>query len=945
MVLKSTQTLRLPKRRRDRQRSVTSMTTTSSSTTKNTNTGDHVFNTNTSNYAACSSPSSAHIGENTVYPQMPCVQLPVNSCSSPYSPSVMISDVNVSQHIGAKGFSTNDICQPVSTAPNIPFYIVQKGACAPAETQDANARLLNQNFYVIPDFTRTAESQKPSSSELKSSCIHSDSIQLRSSKELPISQSEAYRNYNHQMAVDMTTNTLHNQMSHPSSSVLDSSNQMNQMGSPVWSSVDPIGTQMAFSTASLPSSAMMVAALQTSSNYRKRTLESFNTAQVFHSSTSGSSTICHSQTDPKCPTDSNMIPILPNACSPFLISTTASASTNSSTAIQQLLNPINMARLIAFNQNMQSNTQCQKSFPLDHLHQSTLATGCLASSFQHTAPVSSGKYSRHSLQTAHSGSASTSKSIVYMRNHSSPSEWSNFKTTATHSGHRSPHGDGINHRIAQLQQASTDRSLQLIILQDINQILLMDFEENLTNLDVNGLVNCVLEILESQEEHLVELKNLSCNVLTHMMDVLPRTSDAIVPALPILLTTMSSSFVGDILERIINLLEQISRRHGKEVLKSGGVSTVLGFYDFVTSTQHRTILTMVHNCFANLQPADYDLISNCLPTLAEHLKESEPRCIERVCSCFVRLISAYRFEPNLLKCIVSSCNLLTNLQSLLTLTPSVLSSIHEVIEILATLCASCPDLAVDLIRQNISNTIYTILLGVNPETETNWFTLTTCFKGLTVANLVPNPSINKRLRARSHSGEPFKTSSSTLSGSTHSSSNKHYGVGSMYSSDILQSTSLPFGWQSLMITSSPLLNPTVPNTPNLSINQRSPDDVQAIVYLISELLPPISIQSKSSTLYLNTPQRSSDLIASDVHFGSGVNLNSMFSRSDSGLCTPEQLTAGTVFFPDTSNFQVQSSKIKILEVHHPFHLIHQVPYYRVHLILSTYPKVVVLSLR
>lgn len=73
---------------------------------------------------------------------------------------------------------------------------------------------------------------------------------------------------------------------------------------------------------------------------------------------------------------------------------------------------------------------------------------------------------------------------------------------------------------------------------------------------------------------------------------------------------------------------------------------------------------MVYNCFINLQPADYDLISNCLPTLAEHLKESEPRCVERVCSCFVRLISAYRFEPNLLKCIVNSCNLLTNLQSL-----------------------------------------------------------------------------------------------------------------------------------------------------------------------------------------------------------------------------------------------------------------------------------------
>ncbi|RTG87640.1 E3 ubiquitin-protein ligase TRIP12, partial [Schistosoma bovis] len=891
--------------RRDRQRSVTSMTVTSSSTIKNTNTGDNVFSTNTSNYPIHSSLSAAHCtGEKTLHSQIPYVQLPADSCPPHCSQGVMISnDVVVSEHVGTMGFPSTDLHQSVNPESNVPFYVVQKSACAPNETQDPNPRLLNQHYYIVPDLSRSTESNKTSSSEFKSSCIYSNTIQLRSSKDVTVTKQENNRNFSH-IPIDLTTNTLHNQIPMP----LDSSSQPVQLGLPVWSSVDQLESQTAFTTSS--SSVMMASSLQNSSNYRKRTLEPFTPAQSFYPPTTDSSTTYRIQTDPKYSTDSNIIPMLPNSCSPFLVSPGTSAAANHPNAIQQLLNPISVARLIALNQTMHSNTHYQKSSQSEHL-QSALSTTCLTSSFHPTVSGSSGKYSRYSPHTTHSGSASTSKSVVYTRNHSNTSEWSNPKTSATHSGYRSPHSDGINHRIAQLQQASTDRSMQLIILQDINQILLMDFEENLANLDVNSLVNCVLQILESQEEHLVELKNLSCNVLTHMMDVLPRSSDFIVPALPILLTTMSSSFVGDILERIINLLEQISRRHGKEVLKSGGVSTVLGFYDFVTSAQHRTILTMVYNCFINLQPADYDLISNCLPTLAEHLKESEPRCVERVCSCFVRLISAYRFEPNLLKCIVNSCNLLTNLQSLLTLTPSILSSINDVIQILATLCSSCPDLAVDLIKQNISNTIYSLLLGVNPEIETDWATLTSCFNGLTLASLVPNQSTTKRLRARSHSGESFKPSSSTLSGSTHSS-NKQFDVGTICSPPGLlqQCNNLPFGWQSLMITNSAFLNSSLSNSTSLSINQRSPDDVHSIVYLISELLPPISNQFKFSTLYSNASQKSNDSTVSNVHFGSGVNLNSMFSTSDSGLCTPEQLTTGTVFFAETNNLQVQSSKIK-----------------------------------
>ncbi len=108
----------------------------------------------------------------------------------------------------------------------------------------------------------------------------------------------------------------------------------------------------------------------------------------------------------------------------------------------------------------------------------------------------------------------------------------------------------------------------------------MGSEEALAGISVRNLVSCILELLDAdassdhagEEAVIFELKNLSCNVLSHLMDVVPKAADAVVLAVPLLISTMSCSFVGDILERVINVLEQVSRRHGRQVLVYGGVT-------------------------------------------------------------------------------------------------------------------------------------------------------------------------------------------------------------------------------------------------------------------------------------------------------------------------------------------------------------------------------------
>uniref|UniRef100_A0A5K3F2R3 E3 ubiquitin-protein ligase n=1 Tax=Mesocestoides corti TaxID=53468 RepID=A0A5K3F2R3_MESCO len=296
-----------------------------------------------------------------------------------------------------------------------------------------------------------------------------------------------------------------------------------------------------------------------------------------------------------------------------------------------------------------------------------------------------------------------------------------------HHGQGQQQGSGINYRTLQLQQSFGDVSSQLVILQEINQALLMGSEESLVGLAVHNLVSVIVDLLGAEkslaslpDEEVIELKNLICNILAHLMDVMPKAADAVVMAIPLLLSTMSSSFVGDILERIINVLEQVSRRHGRQVLLYGGVATVMGYYDFVTVAQHRTILSMVANCFADVRREDFSThIASCLPSLCDRLaceapgSSTEPRCVERVCLCFARLIEAYKWEPEILRQI-ASFGLCQHLKQLIAASPPIVSNMQDIACMLATLCTYCPDLAVDILKLGYAETLYTLLTDQRP---------------------------------------------------------------------------------------------------------------------------------------------------------------------------------------------------------------------------------------
>ena len=62
---------------------------------------------------------------------------------------------------------------------------------------------------------------------------------------------------------------------------------------------------------------------------------------------------------------------------------------------------------------------------------------------------------------------------------------------------------------------------------------------------------------------------------------------------------------------------------------------------------------------------------------------------------------------------IAGTELLTNLQQLLVVTPPVISTgtFITVLRMLSIMCANCPDLALTLLKQNISETLLYLLTG------------------------------------------------------------------------------------------------------------------------------------------------------------------------------------------------------------------------------------------
>lgn len=264
--------------------------------------------------------------------------------------------------------------------------------------------------------------------------------------------------------------------------------------------------------------------------------------------------------------------------------------------------------------------------------------------------------------------------------------------------------------------STSNESEKLHYVLEMCQLLLMGNEDTLVGFPIKSVVPTLINLLSM--EHNFEIMHHACRALTYMMEALPRSSIVVLDAIPVFLEKLQVIQCMDVAEQSLSALEMLSRRHNKSILHAHGVSACLTYLDFFSIDAQRSALTITANCFQNLTADDFQYVKDSLPILSSHLSIEDKKCIESICLAFSRLVDCYQLDCAIVSEIASS-ELLTNIQSVLMTTPPILStgSFVNVIRMLSTMCSSCSQIAVELLKLNICETLKCLLLCNNQNLE------------------------------------------------------------------------------------------------------------------------------------------------------------------------------------------------------------------------------------
>ncbi|XP_068880486.1 E3 ubiquitin-protein ligase TRIP12 isoform X1 [Aphelocoma coerulescens] len=275
-------------------------------------------------------------------------------------------------------------------------------------------------------------------------------------------------------------------------------------------------------------------------------------------------------------------------------------------------------------------------------------------------------------------------------------------------------GSGASSKAQQLLQGlqATDESQQLQAVIEMCQLLVMGNEETLGGFPVKSVVPALITLL--QMEHNFDIMNHACRALTYMMEALPRSSAVVVDAIPVFLEKLQVIQCIDVAEQALTALEMLSRRHSKAILQAGGLADCLLYLEFFSINAQRNALAIAANCCQSITPDEFHFVADSLPLLTQRLTHQDKKSVESTCLCFARLVDNFQHEENLLQQVASK-DLLTNIQQLLVVTPPILSSgmFIMVVRMFSLMCSNCPTLAVQLMKQNIAETLHFLLCGAS----------------------------------------------------------------------------------------------------------------------------------------------------------------------------------------------------------------------------------------
>jgi E3 ubiquitin-protein ligase TRIP12 len=270
-------------------------------------------------------------------------------------------------------------------------------------------------------------------------------------------------------------------------------------------------------------------------------------------------------------------------------------------------------------------------------------------------------------------------------------------------------------------------SIQLVALEELSNLLLVSNEDNLSGQFspdpyVKELVSLMQPNPITQEEN-PEMMLLACRCIANLMEALRGSVANVVygGAVPVLCQKLLDIQYIDVAEQALSTLSKVSIDFPGSIVREGGLTACLQFLDFFATGTQRTAVTTAANCCRNIPHDSFPVIRDVMPILLNVLSSHDQKVVEQGCLCVTRVIDSFKHSPEKLEQLVDAPLLRAVLGLLLPGTTNMVgSNIHtEFLRVLAIVARASPRLSAELLKMNVVDTLYQILTGVSPPSDTS----------------------------------------------------------------------------------------------------------------------------------------------------------------------------------------------------------------------------------
>ncbi|KAK5078435.1 Ubiquitin fusion degradation protein 4 [Lithohypha guttulata] len=267
-----------------------------------------------------------------------------------------------------------------------------------------------------------------------------------------------------------------------------------------------------------------------------------------------------------------------------------------------------------------------------------------------------------------------------------------------------------------------DSMMQMIALEELSNLLLVSNEDNLSGqFSPDPYVKELVTLMQPNPltgEENPEIMLLASN----LMEALRGSVANVVygGAVPILCQKLLDIQYIDVAEQALSTLSKVSLDFPASIVREGGLTACLQYLDFFATGTQRTAVTTAANCCRNIPHDSFAVIRDVMPILQNVLVGHDQKVVEQGCLCVTRIVDSFKYSPEKLEQLVDPPLLQAILGLLLPGTTNLIgANIHtEFLRVLAIVSRNSPRLSTELLKLNVVDTLYQILTGVSPPSDT-----------------------------------------------------------------------------------------------------------------------------------------------------------------------------------------------------------------------------------